>query len=687
MKRAILLFIGLIGVTSTTVAQNVTSQGIQVLARPDEQVIRLRWAPTSAVDWELLNRYGYYIDRFTLIRDGELLPEPTQLRLANEPIRPQPLANWEGLADANDYAAVAAQAIYGETFELTEDYSSDIVQVIQKSRELEQRFSFALFAADQSFEVAMMSGLGFIDHTARADEKYLYRVYAALPEQLEPIDTGSVLVGRVDYKPLPAVYDVQALFGDRAVMVSWERQNFDGVYNSFLLEKSSDGGKTYQSVTDQPLINTTEGQQYQSRRAYKLDSLAENDVTYYYRVRGITAFGEVSPPSDSVFGQGFLELSIPPQLTQWDTDDNTVDLAWEFPSANELPIAGFLVERSPSNSGPFVTIATLDDSQRSWQDPQPLATNYYRVTAYRESTQRSSFPVLVQLSDSIPPMTPMGITGTIDSAGLVSLRWAANEEPDFLGYRVFRSNFQSAEFVQMTEEPLTDNSWVDTINLNSLTENIYYALVAVDQRYNESILSESLTLTRPDIVPPAAPVLTTLDAAETGVHLHYIASASEDVASYIIYRRGKNDAGWVPLKEQSAEEAGEYLDESVTPNIPYAYTVVAVDDSGLESEPSRPKKGVFVRTMAEIQPENLQVAIDREALTIRLTWKYDGAAQEFKVLRGPSEDQLFLYRTVTGGQRLFLDENLTLDTQYVYGIQAIDPAGLPSNIILTKVAF
>ncbi|MBU6341644.1 MAG: hypothetical protein KGS48_09145, partial [Bacteroidetes bacterium] len=48
------------------------------------------------------------------------------------------------------------------------------MEIIDASKEQQNRFSFGLFAAEQSYDVARAMGLGFIDYTAAANTQYVY---------------------------------------------------------------------------------------------------------------------------------------------------------------------------------------------------------------------------------------------------------------------------------------------------------------------------------------------------------------------------------------------------------------------------------------------------------------------------------------------------------------------------------
>ena len=68
------------------------------------------------------------------------------------------------------------------------------------------------------------------------------------------------------------------------------------------------------------------------------DSLADNNHLYYYRILGVTPFGETSPPSAIVKVKGINEIQSVPRITSAESFDGlTMTLEWEFePMATEV---------------------------------------------------------------------------------------------------------------------------------------------------------------------------------------------------------------------------------------------------------------------------------------------------------------------------------------------------------------
>ncbi len=661
-----------------------SGDSINVIGNATKNVIQLRWAPDNHISWKRLNYYGYTIERVTIMREGQLVPEPQISILHSSPIKPLPLSEWEKMVEENDWAAIAAQALYGENFELTTDAQTDLLTLVNISKEQEQRFSFALYAADQSFEVAKMAGLGFEDNTVKEGEKYVYRLKSNVPNDIASIKMGKVFVGLDNYAELPVPYDLNAEFSDKSVSLSWEQQNFYGIFNSYIVEKSIDGGANYESITKKPIINTFNNENKQSRLAYKLDSLDSNDKIYYYRVRGITPFGQISNPSDSIFGKGISPLKEPPSISGWSVNENLIEISWSFPSEKNKNIDGFYIERGVSAKGPFDIISSVASETRSYKDNPSELTNYYRVIAYSGENQITSFPILVQLEDSILPVAPVELKYAITSEGEVYLSWEANTEPDLLGYRIFRSNFNNSEFSEITSKPILTNSFNDDISIKNLTKNIYYQVRAIDQRYNPSEPSKTLSVKRPDLVPPVTPIINEIRSDDKGIHINFIPSSSEDVIKHEVFRRKDGEEDWILVEENNTSESTYYLDENPESNETYHYRIIAVDNSGLNSQPSRSLSAIYNKPLNDFNPENLKAKLISSGKSVVLSWNVNDEVKSVKIYRAKDGEPLAFYKSLNGEVNQFEDNKVELNNSYLYGVQFEDFKNLVSKIKIVQ---
>lgn len=586
--RLVLLFV--ICFSTITKAQDQSqddSSSVYLLVRAMPDSVMLRWAPENYRLWMVGNKFGYKVTRTCLIRNGEVVSNPLTELLTPIPLRPLPLAEWETLSEKDDYAGVAAEAIYGDGFEV-DPGSGGLMEIVNRSTEQENRYGFALLAADLSRDVALASGLMFIDRNARKGEKYIYRVFPAESPVGLRVDTGYYFTGVDEYLPLPTPTDFKAEAGDKTITLTWDAVSQEGAFTAFWVERSGDGGETFDRLDSSPVINTTPEGYDESRFHYYMDTIADNSKVYHYRVRGITPFGEVSPPSAIVKTKGKNEISSVPRLTLAESSDgNTLSLEWDLELLQGEVVEGLRLYRSHKFESEYELVAdSIPVIQRRFVDTKPLPTGYYRMQAFNtDGVGPFGTPKMVQMVDSIPPAAPVGLSAKTDTSGVVVLSWMPNEELDLFGYRVFRANSRHEEFSQITAEGVYTNSFTDTISLKTLSKKIYYKILAVDQRQNWSEFSSILEVDRPDIVPPAPPRISSVESVIEGIEVNWLLSPSSDVEQQLLYRNSENNRQWMLIKSFNNQSI-QYTDTTVMPDVLYRYLLVVVDSAGNESKPS-----------------------------------------------------------------------------------------------------
>ncbi|HEY8399716.1 MAG TPA: hypothetical protein VIK89_00565 [Cytophagaceae bacterium] len=660
---------------------------VEVIAKSFGDSIVLRWAPDQATAWKLGNKYGYMVERYTILKDNKLSPvKPEKISLTAAPLKPVDLKQWKPLADKDDYAAIAAEAIYGQQFELT-GKSTDIIKVINAAKELENRYSFALFAADQSLEIAQAHGLKLTDKNVVKGEKYLYKVYLNAPANVLKADTGTVLIGTNEVYPLPRPFDLKADFSDKAVMLSWNSIYHQHIYTGYFIERSDDGGQTFNAINQLPFVNTYPNESSDRTRMFKIDSIPENGKLYMYRIKGRTPFGEIGPVSDTVSGRGEEStLGITPVITKVEVINEAIKIHWKVPEEKAKLIKNVIVARATSNSGQYETISEpLDVKRKEYLDSRPESTNYYVVKAVdAKGKHYPSFPYLAQLPDSIPPLPPSGLEGKIGDQGDLIIKWKHNKENDLLGYRVYMAHNKDDEFTQITVNPVTDSVYFDTITLEALNKKIYFKLMALDNRYNFSKFSEVLELKRPDIYPPVSPIIEFYNITDSSVILKWRSSTSMDVVKHRVYKRKRQEKDWQLLLElDSLKDKGQLEDKELSAGEIYQYLITALDDSGLES----PKDKVIEVQLPDrkIKPEIKEVTyhVDRQKREIVLLWNYqEPGVEKFLIYKAEKGNPIRLYKSVGKGQASFIDKTLSINSLYTYRIKAVFEDG--SQSILSK---
>lgn len=657
---------------------------IQVIARVQKDKILLRWAVNTPISWKKLNRYGYTLERYTVTRDNKTLANPEKLVLAKI-LKPDPLETWEKLIETNDNAAIIAQAIYGENFAV--EGGDNLETIVNLSEETEQRFTFALFSADKDFEIAKKAGLGFEDKTAKINEKYAYRVLSNVPENEMSIDYGGIFVGLKEYEPLPKPMDFTVHFTENSSMLSWNFKTLAQVYDSYYIERSTDK-KTFERITDKPYTSLNQ-ENSNNNRIFYIDSIA-NNKPYSYRIQGISSFGELSPYSEVVTGKGASILKFVPHLTVKDfKDDTTVTLSWEFPEEGNNEITGFELNRSDSDDEKYTTVVkNIPAKNRSVTYNKLSSTNYFTLTAIgKQGSNRTSFPMLVQPVDSIPPSKPLGLKGTIDSLGVIKITWNPNKEKDLLGYRIYKGNNANEEFSQLTVSPNELNSYEDTTIIKSLNPNVYYKIIAVDYHYNMSAFSEVLILKKPDVIPPTSPVFTNFEIKEGAVFLEWVNSQSEDVAKHQLYRKENDQKDWTLILETKNKEE-KYQDKTAIEGNTYRYAIFAKDSSNLTSNPS-PEIALFVPKYTVMPAiKGFFAQANKTTNTIDLSWEYSTTdVDSFEIYKASDTDPLQLIQVLTGKTKRLSDPTITINTTYKYGIRALFKDGRASKMDFFSLKF
>ena len=127
--------------------------------------IQLRWVAGTSASWYFTNKNGVIIERYTILRDGNVLATPEKTILTPTPLKPPRLDDWKEIVEGNPNAAIIAQALYGTDFEVSGGQSG-IGAMIALSQEQEQRYAMAMYAADMSYPAAKFAGWGYEDKTA-----------------------------------------------------------------------------------------------------------------------------------------------------------------------------------------------------------------------------------------------------------------------------------------------------------------------------------------------------------------------------------------------------------------------------------------------------------------------------------------------------------------------------------------
>jgi len=584
-RQFLVLFLMLIGVNT----QASDTLSVKVIALSIGDSIIVRWAPTDYKSWSYGITHGFKLERYTNISNGVILPlldRHNSKVVLGELFLPLPEADWESLANQNELAGVAAGAIHGEGFLVDNLTETDVMTAYNVNRENETRFGFSLLAADQSLEIALAMGLGFVDDSVISGDEYSYKVTFIENGSDNSYEKGRVTISAGSEEGLEPPAKPKGIGGDLMAHLTWEKNQQQELYSSYYVEKSTDNGLTFSRVNDYPLISTGSDEADSDHVSFA-DSLEQNGVTYVYRIMGSTTFGILGSPSDTVHVIGkAAPIPVHPNIVEVvEQNQGSLNLNWAFDNAFNNQINGFNILRSNSRVGVFTKInnSLIGAATRNWTDTNPEGTNYYKIEANDiNGHKKRSLAFLGQINDITPPSPPQNIVGEIDMNGYVLLNWDDNSETDLMGYRVYFKNQETGEFSQVTPHWVKTSSYVHQVTLNNLSETVYYKIRAVDKRHNISDFSEVCAATRPDIIAPSAPVITQADPIVDAVRLSWRASSSNDVVRHELQRKTEYEVEWTSLGTyEIGEEDFNLMDNPPSSSYVCEYRCLAFDEGDL----------------------------------------------------------------------------------------------------------
>jgi fibronectin type 3 domain-containing protein len=562
---------------------------------------RLRWAPADYATWKMGNEHGYRVSRFTLETGGTPLNHEQYIQSQVDfGVFQVNSSSLEALSQTNETAGLAAGCLFGDSLDILPAGGATLSNVYSKSKEAGTRFGWSLFAADQDFDVATAMALGYKDvinpqsgaaaYTTGGfySNKFVYFVTIHRDDVFQNKGFFEISAQKDAVVALPKPENLSYIPQDKGVLLQWSPAVSD--YTSFDIERSEDSGASFKKVNKSPVLflNTGVSTPGVPDQASFRDSLADNTSTYIYRVIGRSPFGEQGPVSDTLHVKGQpSRLAFQWHIDQVTETEQSVGIVWTFPTQLEGNMDGFEVWRGKDTEGPFVKINAefLDKSTRSYVDNNPLPSNYYVIkTNDTNGYKYQTFSRLGQPKDNTPPAPPAIVQGSCTRSGMVSLTWRKSSSSDAMGYRVFFSNVQSGDYQQITSVWVKDTFFTHQISLETLTEEIYFGVKAIDHRENQSEMSAPVTVLRPDIVPPSPPIITSHKATLTGIEFNFELSSSHDVVEYRFERKQSGIPGWVQMTSFLATAPQKYyVDNTGNKRKWYEYRLLAIDDAALQS--------------------------------------------------------------------------------------------------------
>lgn len=674
-------WIGSMNISFSQVEGNAEGKSpIHLLGQSIEGKILLRWGPSDYELWQKMNAEGIILQRAVVPADEEGFDnykfDPSFTKLIKPLAKEDP--KWESNLDQDDYVTAAWIALYEEQPLI----SGDLAAMINGQDNINKKaFFVGMLAADHSHLAAQSMGLGFEDSDVTPGVKYFYKVSLASDSTVvdqELIRHQSSISIEVATAPITESQE-------KAILLKWSRDYDGGNFTSYIIERSENKEGPFVSLTNTPYLRIKSNPNATSESfASFVDSVGVNNKPFYYRITGINPFGIKSTPSHVVMGMGVdLTPPIPPYgLLVEEQPDKTFKLTWKKDN-RESDFLGYIVSKASDFEGPYNAI---HDDELPFLSHSIIDNNvgvgirnYYSVAALDTSGNVSTSLIKIGIiADDSPIQTPVGLTGSIDENGVVTINWEKSTDPRVIGYKVYSSNSPNHRFLMKPGERIEGTTYTEKVALRTLSERIIYKVAALNNGYAYSELSEGLELKRPDVVPPSFSVFTNREIKDDGVKLEWAISHTHDLVEQQLWRK-TNGQEWELLKKFGTE-IDSYEDDTLEPGVEYAYALKSKDDAGLESEFS-PIMTASLSAYQELETvKNLKAVYNKDSKETVLTWEYPNSkSYDFLVYKSEDSANLRALKKV-GGSESYNDRRVKKDKKYSYAIRVIAKDGRESSI-------
>ncbi|MFA5859161.1 MAG: fibronectin type III domain-containing protein [Elusimicrobiota bacterium] len=262
-----------------------------------------------------------------------------------------------------------------------------------------------------------------------------------------------------------------------------------------------------------------------------IDSSLMRGTTYYYKVRAMDAYGNIS--DDSVIVSGFptgSDMTPPDKVDGMEVDDTgtggEIKISWNTGGESNIPdLAGYRIYcSSMSSTGAFdlLTVSPPAGQQISSQEyaHESLVNGvryYYRMTAFDNSGNESAYNTVKSTVpsctvDTVSPVAPVTSPVTVLSEGKqLVLSWNESTAADLKEYRIYRSETGvNGAYTEINVVAKGITSITDTGLKNNVA--YWYRIAAVDINGNISQSVTAITGTPVDTQPPEVQAIKTTPA-------------------------------------------------------------------------------------------------------------------------------------------------------------------------------
>lgn len=391
-------------------------------------------------------------------------------------------------------------------------------------------------------------------------------------------------VGDAPDQPDNPLYDAPEAFrvasGRESISLSWSPLSAATAYEVYRAEAE---GTDPDEIGPYELLDTGPASAY-------VDSAADPDVAYAYKVRALDDAGHVSPYTDPARGtRDTVAPFAPRDLTRVREDERGVTLTWRTGDSDSVK---YVVYRSVSPNADLVKVGSTTSLTFRDTKGDPGRTYFYQVRGVDAVGNESGPAGIVDgtktVTDATAPKAP-----ALGNAQLVgkqlTLSWSQSPYVPVSSYTVYRSKTSPVDITDPANRvaDVTRTEYTATVGEDEGERDYYYAVVATSQHSVPSPASASVRPTYSEPMPPRATQFYDVAPGAGSVRLSWYTvpygNGDSPVTGYRVYRSTKPGVTKENAEFTHFTSDSEYVDRGLTGGTKYYYAVATVNEDDLES--------------------------------------------------------------------------------------------------------
>ncbi len=605
---------------------------------PDGTV--LRWGYGDVDTWLANYREGVILERRQVQPDPGSYAEIARLQLLDSVS-----LEMQAAATGSDMLGTLHATAY-QDWENSR-YTGEGDDFMAKRDNLNNRYVFFHYAADRDREVAEAAGLSYTDRDRQAGATYAYRVRT----RGKTTAIGIKVIPPNPNRARPLVQSVREDEG--SIILSWDRALHDRHFSGYYIERSTNEGRDWSRLNDLPYVQGYDKRHLgEAPATISYTDRVPNGEPTGYRLIGLDAFGDESPPSPTVVAQA--RDRTPPPRPELRADESvkthlTKTLLWRQEPGEET-VTYHLARQF--NNQPSVRVDFAATGDTLMLDTLDEAGTYqYRLAAQDSAGNLAwSEPYTTIVHDLDRPAAPTGLEARTDTNGVVTLTWDTAKEKDVVGYYVFAADGEGRAFSKLTGTSYPYRQFRDTVSLRLGNQYRYYRVMALDKDFLYSDFSDTLRVVRPDVIPPAPAHVSDFRIVEGGVHLNLRHSNSSDAHRHQLLRRTKGENTY-RVQEEWTYPPFNYVDTTVKAGTTYLYGYRGVDLAG--NEGAVPSWVQVTTKLLPLAPPVLDTFVRNDIHY--LSWEPRSDAQAWQLYRQVGGEKEIRLVTLAGDSIIYMD--------------------------------